>query len=211
MQQTLETQLKALTDLIASWHGLTADNDPTLAEDCLVLLEVLGDAQKLVDVGSGAGMPGLVLKIARPDLQVTLVEATQRRAAFLVHAAAKLRLDNVEVVRLRAEEAGRHGRLRESFDVAVARAVAEMYVLAELCLPLVRIGGRLLAMKTDAEAEVAAAEKIIDRLGGRVVEIRPAPTAARERGQIVIVEKVEPTPPEFPRRPGVPSHRPIFH
>ncbi|HEV2953964.1 MAG TPA: 16S rRNA (guanine(527)-N(7))-methyltransferase RsmG [Candidatus Dormibacteraeota bacterium] len=208
--QTFQPQLDELTDLISSWHGLTSDTDPALATDCLPLLDLLGDAHKLVDVGSGTGMPGLVLKIARPDLAVTLIEASQRKAAFLVHASSKLHLESVEVIRLRAEEAGRHGRLRESFDVAVARALAEMYVLAELCLPLVRIGGRLLAMKTDVERELAVAEKIIDRLGGRVVEVRPAPTQARENGQIVVIEKVEPTPPEFPRRPGVPSHRPMF-
>jgi len=205
----MEAALDTLTDLIAAWPGLTSRPDRDLVEDGLVLLEYLGSAKRIVDVGSGGGVPGLALKIARPELHVTLIESSQRKAAFLVAAAAQLGLEGVEVIRLRAEEAGRHGRLRESFDVAVARALAEMSVLAELCLPLVRIGGRLLAMKTDAEAEVATADRVIDRLGGHLVKIAPAPSKARERGQVVIIDKVEPTPPEFPRRVGVPANRPL--
>jgi len=125
--------------------------DRALVDDGLVLLEYLGEAHRLVDVGSGAGLPGLPIKIARPDLDVTLIESDQAKAAFLVHACAALGLEHVEVVARRAEEAGHDPRLREAFDVAVARALAPLPVLVELCLPLVRVGGRLLAQKTQAE------------------------------------------------------------
>jgi 16S rRNA (guanine527-N7)-methyltransferase len=174
-----------------------------LVEDCLVLLDHLGDARSVVDVGSGGGMPGIPIKIARPDLRVVLVEADRRKAAFLVHAAARLGLD-VEVVAERAETAGR-GPLREAFDVAVCRALAPMPVLAELCLPFVRAGGRLLAMK----AQVEEAREAIAALGGGPAEVLPAPSAARERGVVVVVRKVAPTPDAYPRRPGIPARRPL--
>ncbi|HSR24415.1 MAG TPA: 16S rRNA (guanine(527)-N(7))-methyltransferase RsmG [Candidatus Eisenbacteria bacterium] len=196
-------RLAAYARLLASWPGLVSGPPEPLVEDCLVLLDHLGDARSLVDVGSGGGMPGLPLKIARPDLRVTLIEADRRRAAFLVHAAARLDLD-VQVVPERAETAG-HGPLRESFDVAVCRALAAMPVLAELCLPLVRVGGRLLAMKGQVEEAAAA----IAELGGGPPRVVPAPTSARRRGVIVVVPKVGPTPALYPRRPGLPGRRPI--
>lgn len=163
----------------------------------------------LIDVGSGGGLPGLALKVARPELQLTLLESNQRKAAFLVHAAAELELSGVEVVARRAEEAGHDPRLRERYDVATARALAAMPVLAELCLPFVGLGGRLLAMKAEAGSEVAAAATAIERVGGRLEAIVPAPSAARNRGEIVIVRKVAPTPAEYPRRAGVPARRPL--
>jgi 16S rRNA (guanine527-N7)-methyltransferase len=186
-----------------------AEPDPALVEDSLALLDFIEGSPRLVDVGSGGGLPGLALKLACPGLSLTMIESNQRKAAFLTHACAQLGLQGVEVVRLRAEEAGHRPELREVFDVATARALAAMPVLAELCLPLVRIGGRLLAMKTGAEQEVAEAEPVIELLGGRVVELRPAPTAARSLGQIVVIAKERPTPERFPRRPGRPKRRPL--
>lgn len=202
-------RLTRLADLLSTWPGVVGRPDPRLVEDSLALLAHLGAARSLVDVGSGGGLPGLALKIARPDLELTLVESNRRKAAFLQHAAATLDLDGVDVLARRAEEAGQDSRWREHFDLAVARALAPMPVLVELCLPLVRIGGRLLAMKTAAESEVEAAASAIARLGGELVAIAPAPTAIRERGQVVIVAKVAATPAEFPRRVGVPARRPL--
>lgn len=201
--------LDRLAELIAGWPGLTSRPDPGLVQDSLVLLPHLGEASSLVDVGSGGGLPGLALKTARPHLAVTLVEANRRKAAFLVHAAAELGLTGVDVVARRAEEAGHEASLREHFDVATARAVAPMAVLAELCLPFVRPGGRLLALKTPDEVEVEAAEAAIAALGGRLTAVLAAPSAARERGQIVVVEKVSATPAAYPRRAGVPGRRPL--
>ncbi|HEY8815127.1 MAG TPA: 16S rRNA (guanine(527)-N(7))-methyltransferase RsmG, partial [Candidatus Dormibacteraeota bacterium] len=153
-----DSKLLELARMISEWPGLMARPDPGLIEDCLVLVDHLGDARHVVDVGSGGGLPGLPLKIVRPDLELTLIEADQGKAAFLVHACAQLGIEGVEVVARRAEDAGHDPRLRESFDVAVARALAPLPVLAELCLGLVRVGGRLLAQKTEAE-ETQSAER----------------------------------------------------
>ncbi len=193
--------------MISAWPGLVSGPAEELVEDCLVLLEHLGPAHRVVDVGSGGGLPGLPLKIARPDLSMTLVEADQNKAAFLVQACSKLGLD-VEVVAKRAEELGHEPRLREAFDLAVARALAPTPVLVELCLPLVRVGGRLLAQKTDKE-ELAAAERAISLLGGSLEAVVAAPSNARRAGTVMIVSKVRPTPAAYPRRPGVPARKPL--
>ena len=199
----MHSKLAAYAALLEAWPGLVGGPARPLVDDCLVLLDRLGDARTVVDVGSGGGMPGLPLKIARPDLQLTLVEADRRKAAFLVHAAARLELD-VQVVAERAETVGR-GPLRESFDAAVCRALAPLPVLVELCLPLVRVGGRLLAMK----GAVEPADEAIARVGGGPPSTFAAPSGARERGVVVVVPKVRPTPDAYPRRPGVPGRRPI--
>ncbi len=203
-----KAELGELARLIEAWPGLVAGSAQALIDDCLVLVEHLGDAGRLVDVGSGGGLPGLPLKIVRPELSVTLVEADGRKAAFLVRACAELGLRGVEVVNERAEDAARSPRHREAFDVAVARALAPMPVLAELCLPFVRVGGRLLAQKTESE-DVALGARAIEMVGGGEVHVAVAPSAARRAGTIVIVEKVRATPPGYPRRSGVPARKPL--
>jgi 16S rRNA (guanine527-N7)-methyltransferase len=203
-------RLAELHRLIASWPGLVSDTDPALVEDGLVLLDLLGDAHTLVDVGSGGGLPGLALKLARPELQLTLIEVNRRKAAFLTHATAVLGLKDVEVVANRAEEAGRDPRLRDTFDVATARALAPMPVLAELCLPFVRPGGRLLAMKAGADAELEAAGPALKALNAKPAEVVPAPSAARSLGRVFVVRKLGPTPDAYPRRPGVPARKPLI-
>src|SRR5438552_17756942 len=130
-----DSRLSELARMISEWPGLVSGPAQALVEDSLVLLEHLGEAQTLVDVGSGGGLPGLPLKIARPDLAVTLVEADQAKAAFLVGACAELGLRDVDVLARRAEDVGRDTQYREKFDVAVARALAPMPVLVELCRP----------------------------------------------------------------------------
>jgi 16S rRNA (guanine527-N7)-methyltransferase len=204
----MDSKLRELLRLISEWPGLMARPDLALIEDALVLLDHLGDAATLVDVGSGAGLPGLPLKIVRPDLRVTLIESDQAKAAFLVHACAALGLEHVEVVARRAEEAGHDRRLREAFDVAVARALAPMPVLVELCLPLVRVRGRLLAQKTGAE-DHAPASHAIQLLGGELSNVHAAPSEARSSGTIVVIDKMRPTPALYPRRPGVPNRKPL--
>ncbi len=203
-----DSKLDEFLRLIATWPGLMARPDRALIDDSLALVEHLGAARNLVDVGSGAGLPGIPLKIARPELEVTLIEADQAKAAFLVHACATLRLENVEVVARRAEEAGHDPRLREKFDVAVARALAPLPVLIELCLPLVRVGGRLLAQKTRDE-DPAAAAHAIEVLGGKLSEVVAAPSAARAAGTVVVIGKQRPTPAQYPRRSGLPARKPL--
>src|SRR3989440_10484753 len=125
-----DSRLAELARMISEWPGLVSGPAGDLVADSLVLLEHLGDARRLVDVGAGGGLPGLPLKIARPALVVTLVEADQAKAAFLVRACAELGLPDVDVLARRAEDVGQDRRYREQFDAAVARALAAMPVLA---------------------------------------------------------------------------------
>src|SRR5438128_5939141 len=188
-----DSKLADLARLIEAWPGLVSRPAAELIDDSLVLAAHLADARRLVDVGSGGGLPGLPLKIVRPDLEVTLIEADQDKAAFLVQAAARLDLHGVEVLAVRAEDAGHDPRYRESFDVAVARALAPLPTLVELCLPLVRIGGKLLAQKTDKE-EVGAAERALRLLGGSLDAVSAAPSTARAAGTVVVISKTSATP-----------------
>ena len=204
----MDSKLSRLAEMISAWPGLVSGPAQELVEDSLVLLEHLGPAHRVVDVGSGGGLPGLPLKLARPHLSMTLIEADQNKAAFLVQACARLGLPDVEVLANRAEELGHEPRLRESFDLAVCRALAPTAVLVELCLPLVRVGGRLLAQKTYKE-EAAAAERAIALLGGSLEDIVPAPSSVRRSGTVMVVTKIKPTPAIYPRRPGVPARKPL--
>ena len=203
-----DSKLAELARLIDEWPGLVSAPADELIEDCLVLVAHLSDATTLVDVGSGGGLPGLPLKITVPRLEVTLVEADGRKSAFLTQACARLGLAGVRVVDRRAEVAAHDDGLREAFDVAVARALAPMPVLAELCLPFVRVGGRLLAQKTIDE-DLSAAARAIELLGGGPLRIEPAPSKARSAGTVVVVDKVRPSPDVYPRRAGVPARRPL--
>jgi 16S rRNA (guanine527-N7)-methyltransferase len=160
-------------------------------------------AHRLVDVGSGGGVPGVVLAVARPDVSVVLLEATKKKATFLVDAAGKLGLGNVTVVAERAEMAGR-GELREACDVAVARAVGAMDFLVEWCLPLVKKGGRMLAMKGARIAEeLPAAQKAIRLLGGGEAVVHPVELPGAEHHVVVEIAKVGRTDARYPRDPTV--------
>jgi 16S rRNA (guanine527-N7)-methyltransferase len=204
----MDSRLSELARMISAWPGLVAGPAERLVQDSLVLLDHLGTAASLVDVGSGGGLPGLPLKIMRPELAVTLVEADQAKAAFLVQACTALGLREVEVVARRAEDAGRDPAYREAFDVVVARALAPLPVLVELCLPFARVGGRLLAQKTEAE-DVSLAGRAIELMGGRLDRVVDAPSALRQKGTVVVISKVRSTPDAYPRRPGVPSRKPL--
>jgi 16S rRNA (guanine527-N7)-methyltransferase len=165
----------------------------------------------VVDVGAGAGFPGLPLKIVCPGLQLTLLEATGKKARFLEHLRDQLRLPDVLVVHGRAEELGHDPIHRERYDWALARAVAEMPVLAEYLLPLVRVGGHCLAQKGEnAPAEVRGADTALTLFGGRLARMLPVELhGLAETRYLVLVDKVAPTPAKYPRRPGMPTKRPI--
>lgn len=164
-----------------------------------------------LDVGAGAGFPGLPLKIVCPELRLTLLEATRKKVEFLLHIVSALGLRGVEVVWGRAESVGQNPHYRERYDVVLARAVAGLPVLSELTLPFCRIGGRLVAQKgPEAEQEVQDATVAIERLGGTVREVKEvALLGQRERRALVVVDKVSPTPSAYPRRPGMPAKRPL--
>ncbi len=170
--------------------------------------EVRGRA---IDIGAGAGFPGLPLKIVCPGLQLTLLEATGKKVGFLEHIVSRLGLEGVEVIKGRAEEMGRDAAHRERYDTALARAVAELPVLVEYALPFCKLGGLFVAQKgADGDTEAQAAEEAITTLGGvlrRIVHLE-LPTLAEPRS-LVVIEKIAPTPEKYPRRPGIPSKRPI--
>jgi 16S rRNA (guanine527-N7)-methyltransferase len=170
-----------------------------------------GQGLRMVDVGSGAGFPGLPLKIARPWWQVTLLEAVGKRTAFLEAVASELGLDGVTVIKGRAEELGQNPSHREAYDVVVARAVAELRVLCEYALPLCRVGGVFVAQKGSAvEPELDQARRAMEVLGGRLDAMMPVwlPTLDQPR-HLVRILKVEATPQKYPRRPGMPKKRPL--
>lgn len=166
--------------------------------------------RSLVDVGSGAGFPGIPLSILLPQIQVTLVDSLEKRVKFLEGVIRELGL-NARALHLRAEIAGRDPALREQFDLATSRAVASMNLLCEFTLPLVRPGGTMIAYKGPAwEEELAAAQGALDKLGGRYARTLPAPVPGRDWDHtLVYVEKVAPTPAAYPRRPGVPEKKPL--
>lgn len=164
-----------------------------------------------IDVGTGAGFPGLPVKIMRPALQMTLLEASHKKIAFLEHLIATLRLENVELVGARAEDVGQDARYRERYDLVLARAVAELSELVEYCLPLCRVGGYVVAQKgADIEVELRKAENAIHLLGGRLREVkRLQMPGLRDARSLVLVDKVESTPVKYPRRAGMPKKRPL--
>ena len=182
--------------------------------DSLSVLLVLppGPARlRLIDVGTGAGFPGLPLKIVRPELEVTLAEATGKKVTFCEGLAAKLGLAGVTVLKARAEDLGQDPMQRERYDWVLARAVAEMPVLAEYLLPLAAIGGHAVAQKgASAPEETQAAANAIRKLGGEVEQLVPITLPGLpEPRYLVVLKKVSPTPPAYPRRAGMPSKRPI--
>jgi 16S rRNA (guanine527-N7)-methyltransferase len=203
--------------------NLTAISDPRSIQtrhflDSLTALAALTDSNRLgdvrrriVDVGSGAGLPGVSLAIVLPHSQITLVEATQKKCRFLDHVVGRLGLENIDVVCGRSEDAANRSDLRETFDNAIARALAPLPTLVELCLPFVRLGGRLIAMKKlGIDGEVRSAETAITLLGGRLLPpILVRVPILDESRQLVVVEKVRPAPRDYPRRAGLAGKSPL--
>jgi len=165
----------------------------------------------VLDVGAGAGFPGMPLKIVCPEIKLTLLESTRKKVEFLLHVIDHLGLKDVECVWDRAEAVGQNPHYRERYDIVTARAVAEMRVLSEYCLPFCRVGGRFIAAKgPEAESEVQSALGAIEKLGGAVRELREVKAPwQRETRILVVIDKVAPTPAAYPRRPGIPAKRPL--
>jgi 16S rRNA (guanine527-N7)-methyltransferase len=183
--------------------------------DSLSLVPVLRhwapDAQRLVDVGAGAGFPGVPIKLALPHLQLVLVEATQKKADFLVWLVGELGLDEVEVVVQRVEGTARLPQYRESFDVVTARALGPLPVALELTLPLGKVGGVVvIPQRGEVASEVGRSTLVLDELGGGLTAVEPLSTDGLPLDSVaVVVKKERPTPERYPRRVGVPSKRPL--
>jgi len=165
----------------------------------------------LIDVGTGAGFPGIPLKILYPNLKLTLVESVRKKVMFCQHIVSLLGLEHVNVLQARAEDLGQDPQNREKFDWAVARAVANLNVLSEYLIPLVKVGGAMLAQKGESgPAEAQSAEEAMKLLGGKLKQLIPVnlPGVADDR-YLVVVDKVAATPPKYPRKPGVPGKQPL--
>lgn len=165
----------------------------------------------LIDIGTGAGFPGIPLKIIYPSLHLTLVESVGKKAEFCRHVVRTLGLEGVTVVNARAEEVGQALAHRQQYDWAVARAVAGLPVLVEFLLPLVRIGGHALAQKGESgPAEAHAAQQAIHLLGGSFRQLIPValPGVADDR-YLIVIDKTAATPPQYPRRTGIPTKKPL--
>jgi 16S rRNA (guanine527-N7)-methyltransferase len=211
-------QLSRYLDLLIAANqrmNLTRITDRAAAEinhvgDALTLLRYLPTGPiRLADVGSGGGVPGVPLAIARPDATITLIEATAKKAKFLTETAAELGLTNLKVRPQRAEDAG-HSPVRESFDIVTVRAVGLMIWLVEWCLPLVKVGGTLLAMKGPRIAEeLPAALRTIRHLGGGEPVIHPVQLPGTDGHVIVAIKKVKPTDQRFPRPATAAKGKPL--
>ncbi len=196
---------------IDSWDDIQTKHFLDSLTVALALPGRLGPSARLLDVGAGAGFPGIPLKIAFPGMLLTLLEATRKKCAFLRHVVAELELVGVEVIAGRAEDVARDPGRREAYEIVVARALAPMPTLAELTLPFCAVAGTVVAMKKgEIASELTRARRAIELLGGRLREARPVAAPGLEDGRIlVLIDKVAPTPGAYPRRAGVPAKRPL--
>jgi 16S rRNA (guanine527-N7)-methyltransferase len=175
-------------------------------KESALLVPLLGSPARLLDVGSGGGLPGMVLAICMPQTAVALLEATEKKARFLEATAKKLGLDNVQVIAERAEVAGRSGSpWRESFDLVTARAVAPLRTLLELSVPFLKVDGQLVAVKGQkAQEELDAAQQALSILHAEMIE-----SVSSAAGTCLRLKKNKATPGKYPRRSGEPKHRPL--
>jgi 16S rRNA (guanine527-N7)-methyltransferase len=213
-------QFATYRQCLLDWNvrfNLTAITDPVDIErrlflDALLLVPSIdrltpGEPARLVDIGSGAGFPGVPLAIARPDLAVTLIEATGKKVSFLNHLISELDLRQGQAIHARAEDVARQSAHRGAYDLATARAVASLPALIELTMPLLRRGGHALLPKgLDLGDELAAGTRAASQVGARIVSDE---IAAASSTRIVIVTKELPTPDRYPRRPGIPAREPL--
>lgn len=214
-------QFMQYLSLLLEWNekmNLTAITDPVEVVqkhfiDCISVLPHLDlqGGETMIDVGTGAGFPGVPLKIASPALQVTLLDALQKRLTFLDTLTQSLDLYDVTLVHSRAEDGGQNPDLREQFDLCVSRAVANLAVLLEYCLPFVKVGGKLAALKgPDAAQEIEQAQNALQILGGKVTAVIPITIPQTDlQHQLVLVEKIATTPQRYPRKAGKISKKPL--
>ncbi len=219
-----EKQIKQFMDykdMLLEWNekmnltAITDEREIILKHfvDCLVLMGSADFAGKtVIDVGTGAGFPGVPVKIACPDADVTLLDSLAKRITFLNELKAKLNLENTNCIHMRAEDGGADKNLRESFDFCVSRAVANLAVLSEYCLPFVKVGGEFISMKgPDVTDELNEAKKAVKILGGEIVEVKKSVIPETDiTHSLVVIKKVKPTPSKYPRKAGKAKKEPIM-
>ena len=217
----LAEKLHVYLSLLKEWNSrmdLTAVlNDEETVDrhfiDSLTVLKtgLIPEAGNLIDVGTGAGFPGMVIAMARPDLEVVLLDAQQKRLTFLQAVCEATATTNVKIIHARAEDGAREKRFREKFDIAVARAVAPVNVLSEYLLPYVRIGGYVLCWKGPAlKDELEGGRKAAHLLGGSLEMPVLCPVEGREWEHLILpIRKIQPTPKQYPRKAGIPKQKPL--
>lgn len=180
--------------------------------DSLTIQRYLGDAVNIIDVGTGAGFPGIPIKIVNPNLKVVLVDSLNKRINFLQEVIKQLNLDNIEVIHARAEDLGQNKKYREAFDIVTSRAVANMSVLSEYLLPLARVNGKCICMKgSDVEEELENSKYAINLLGGKIEQVDKFELSNDRIGRnIIIVKKLKNTPNSYPRKAGTPAKKPLI-
>lgn len=206
-------------NLLIEWNekmNLTAITEPKEIIlkhfiDSITILKYIDDNSKLVDVGTGAGFPGVPLSIMNPTLKITLVDSLNKRLIFLQEVVKELNLKNIEIVHARAEEFGQNKNYREKFDIATSRAVSNLATLSEYLVPLVKIGGKIISMKaSNAKEEINDAQKAIEVLGGKIEKIEEFDLPESDIGRtIIIIDKNKCTPAIYPRKAGTPAKEPI--
>ena len=202
------------TNKVMNLTALTSPQDVAVKHyiDSLLCYDpALMKGKTVIDVGTGAGFPGIPLKIYDPSIQIVLLDSLAKRLRFLQDAVGKLGLSDVRYEHKRAEDAGRDTGMRARYDVAVSRAVAKLSVLAEFCLPLVKKGGFLIALKgSKYKEEIEEAKKAVSVLGGKLMSAReeelPGPDEVRA---IIVIRKIKETPAAYPRKAGIPGKKPL--
>ena len=207
-------------NLLIEWNkkinltAITEEKDIILKHfvDSLTVLKYIKENKSIVDVGTGAGFPGIPLAIMNDSLKITLVDSLNKRINFLNEVCSKIKLKNTKAIHSRAEEFGQDNNYRESYDIAISRAVSNLTVLAEYLLPLVKVGGKIICMKgPDIEEELKQAKSAIDILGGKFERCDnfclPKSDISRN---IIIINKIKETPKKYPRKAGTPVKTPLF-
>jgi len=208
-------------EMLVSWNekmnltAITEDKEVMIKHfaDCISILKYVDfkDGDSVIDVGTGAGFPGVPVKIAAPQIKITLLDSLNKRINFLTELSKELSLENVECIHSRAEDGGQNPQLREKFDYCVSRAVANLAVLSEYCLPFVRVGGTFVSLKgPDVTEEVKEGEAAIKKLGGKIERIEKIEIPMSDiTHSFVIIKKVAPTPKAYPRKAGTATKKPI--
>lgn len=207
-------------NLLVEWNkkinltAITEEKDIILKHfvDSLTVLKYIKENKSIVDVGTGAGFPGIPLAIMKDSLKITLVDSLNKRINFLNEVCSKIKLKNTKAIHSRAEEFGQDNNYRESYDIAISRAVSNLTVLAEYLLPLVKVGGKIICMKgPDIKEELKQAKSAIDILGGKFERCDnfclPKSDISRN---IIIINKIKETPKKYPRKAGTPVKTPLF-
>lgn len=206
-------------DLLITWNekmNLTAikDEDEIITKhfiDSLTIANKIGKEDKVIDIGTGAGFPGIPLKIFKEDISVTLLDSLNKRISFLQEVINKLELKDICAIHGRAEEIARNEKYREKYDVATSRAVAPIHTLLEYMLPYVKVGGKCICMKgPNLEEENKDLENCLSILGGKIEKIEEIVLPETDiRRNIMIINKIKSTPKKYPRNPGIPTKKPL--